>query len=1313
MKGKRSAPLTKAALVIVCLLLIALGAPATWGAIGVYKWSATTTVPSTVSYMLNLDADDTTDGWSVKVEIVPSAGGAAVRTYSYLSPDPMTLRGAHSVVWDGLKDDANAAPAANYKAVITAKAAPVTGTNLVGKWTNAPDTYYATAVNKDPNSPYFGYIYLSAYRTSPGGGGIAMMAPDGSGYFKSSLGKTWAGSAPWGIAVDGSGNVWLGNRSGNYTGINFVWKPDLSAEIAQSKHLDYDRATEVYGPTNNVYLADFSSTTTSVGGAYGRISSLKGDATTWTAATLTNEWKSAIGTSDQSWCLVQGKIFDEGNANGPVIYVPARTGVQAGALGSGALCKYIMDWTTGQPIPDPLTPTIPEAWVNTNLTLGLAVDVAPDGLTMGMTRNISGGTVDARPTASPAQPLPGVTPTNAFVTFPLASAGTITATDPDYKVYGFTMPPGGSSGTTWFRLQFFRYDALGNVIANYGSSNPEAQQSWWGFFAPPDNGSTNTRTTGEIVWLYPQPTITSTNSPVDISSCVTNATATATVNVNCADGIDKVASVTIDFTVLAKAGQGTKTLTGGGTGNNGTWSTSFGVGANLRAGDYNCPITITSTHPEVSPTTGTLVVHVTGATISGQVTNSKTGWPIPNATVTATTGTPPDFTTTTDASGNYTLNVNPAAYAVSATSNRYGAMVGGAASVSVSCGQSKTQDLQMDPMDVHTATGGCYYYGFGRGSGDTVCVVGSVMRLPNQGTGTQGFNGYYYIYDKVFGGVQNGVRIYNYTGQPTLKEGDLVVVEGVWNAPAGFYQGSITPSRLPQIVGTGTQAIPEEYYRSYFTTAAHPYGGLYHVKGVVSDPQPTGVAPFGPYFMITAPASPTDPTPAAIRVRVDTPESSGLTTFPTAGSTVNVNGVLSYLDIWQADTLSVGKATDVYLISDDAASISAAKALDDDAKVGLVSRLATVTAGGGLPDGMVYIEDSNRTSGIRIQGTLPTGLGKIGTGDLVDVHGLMKTTAQGERYIEADILQRHSLDNGASGNPLEAIGMNNRDAGKTNALGMFVKVWGVVGASGTDYFMISDGSAVPIKVMCGALMTKPASGTVRVRGVMSKDADGPVLYMRNEQVDWTAGDAAIQPLPFPGSFGYARDFLVLGPFADAGSTDETYRLDNDFISAATGGAITEFNLSTAAPPSLGGTLAGKTWTRSNTSGDHVVFAPTVPPAEQTSCTFYAHIWVYSSMDTVCWVQVGSDDSSKVIVTPVVEGTQDVYRTNPVMGRGESWGQDLSNAIMLTQGWTSVLLKCENGTGPSGMDIHFISDTPVAGWGATAGVPGLGYLLSKP
>jgi len=374
----------------------------------------------------------------------------------------------------------------------------------------------------------------------------------------------------------------------------------------------------------------------------------------------------------------------------------------------------------------------------------------------------------------------------------------------------------------------------------------------------------------------------------------------------------------------------------------------------------------------------------------------------------------------------------------------------------------------------------------------------------------------------------------------------------------------------------------------------------------------------------------------------------------------------------------------------------------------------TAAPGAGVPDGNVFVEETDRTTAIRVHGTLPTGTGALGKGDEVAAIGTVAVTPDGEKYIEAA-----SISAGATNKPIDALGMTNRDAARPNALGLFVKTWGKVSSVGADSFVISDGSPTPIKVMCGAL-TKPAvDDKVRVRGVAYRDESGPTLLMRNEQVDWTSMDATYQPLPFVSAFEYVHEWLILGPFADATSpTDETYRLDHDFISDATGGVITETTLATAAPPSPGATLAGKTWTRSNGNGAHVVFAP-VGAADYS--TYYGHIWLYSPVDQDAGARIGSDDSSKVMLyNDVIRGMSGgpalvMYETAPIAGRGEVWGQDPISWIPLNAGWNSILVKCENGTGAFALDFQIVPTTGmgVSGWGGAAPLPGLAYMLYNP
>lgn len=1295
-------------LVIAFALLAMLATSAAWGAIGVYKWTASATVPSTIGYMLNMDADDASGAWAVQIAIEPAAGGAPVKTFSYPASDLMAKRGSHSVVWDGSADGGGVAPVGQYKAVITAKAAPVAAGNLKGIFTNAPSQYMSVVVNKNVNSPWFGYIYIAVWHM-----GIAIVPPDGSSYTVKNFGMTWDGSSPWGIAVDGSDNVWVDNRSGTPNPKKaLVFKPDLSGlvGIGPFTFADNDRSICVLGPTNNIYVADIANYTASTVNTtwYGRIATFSGDATTKTTSTAMTDWKSPVGGVG-SWCLHAGTLRDEGGA-GPVLYVGSREGFENIV---GAVCKYNIDWTTG-------AATL--AWANSNLPNSLGVDISPDGSTLMFTRQIA-------------------TDGQQVWTVPLASAQTATAANctplgfiapPDYEAN----PPITGYAYTHNMAQL-RYDALGNVVATYSHSNFETQGGYWGFFATPDSGSTNTRTTGIIGWSHPQPVIASTNSPVAISSCTPGATGTASVVVTCADGLDKIASVTVDFSSLNKAGQGVVALTGSA----GTYTGTFGIGSSLRVGDYNCPITVTSTWPSMVPTVGNLVVRVAGATITGTVTNSKTGWPIANAVVTATTGTPPDYTATTNASGVYTLPVVPGSYAVSAVATSYGSQTGGAVSMTLACGDTKTKNLQLDPMDIHTATGGNWYSNIGRAPNTTACMIGSVLRLPQQGTGTQGFNGYYYLSDSVFNSTQQGVRVNNYTGQPTLKEGDLVVVEGNWDSPTGNYQGRFYPSRAPQVVGTGTKEQPTDFFGSYRSNVDHPYGGLYHVYGKVSDVQTAGVNPFGPYFKVDCATSPTDPTVVQVMVRVDTPATSGVdfTNIVKNGAMVHVNGILSQNDTWQADELSVGKASDVFLFSDAVTSISAAKSQADGSMAYFTNAQATVVG-----SNFVYVESADRSTGLRIEGTLPAaGAGAIGTGDLMDFHGTVHTSAQGEKYISADLVQRSVQGPAASVRPLDAVGMNNRDAGNAKSLGLFIKTWGKVSAVGTDSFTISDGSAAPIKVICGSTMGKPTVGqTVRVRGVASADASGQVLYMRDERVDWTLADATFQALPLPGALRYPRDYLVLGPFKDANSvatayTDipggdsaaiqaEKYRLDHDFIADATGGSLTELTLGKLDPPGLGKAVGTKTWTRSQATGDNAVLAASDHAAGYSDATFYVHIWIWSPTDQSLGGRIGSDDSAKVIMwNDFIAGLGNetglqYYATDPVKPRGEIWGQDpFTNNLDISAGWNSILVKVENGTSltgnPAGVDIQFVDPNAMGtgGWGNANGVAGLGYLLDKP
>ena len=173
------------------LVALVLGASASWGAIGVYKWKvgpsypsnpldpAAVTVPNGVSYMLNTDATE------VKIEI-KTQGSPPVTVRTWTTTDPANLsRGNHENVWfwDGNDDSGSPVPAGTYDVVVTATAAPIEGTDLVPLWETQQEpgftNFVSCAINTNPGSPYFGYLYaVITYGTA--NKGIWMWDPAGS-----------------------------------------------------------------------------------------------------------------------------------------------------------------------------------------------------------------------------------------------------------------------------------------------------------------------------------------------------------------------------------------------------------------------------------------------------------------------------------------------------------------------------------------------------------------------------------------------------------------------------------------------------------------------------------------------------------------------------------------------------------------------------------------------------------------------------------------------------------------------------------------------------------------------------------------------------------------------------------------------------------------------------------------------------------------------------------------------------------------------------------------------------------------------------
>ncbi len=132
-----------------------------------------------------------------------------------------------------------------------------------------------------------------------------------------------------------------------------------------------------------------------------------------------------------------------------------------------------------------------------------------------------------------------------------------------------------------------------------------------------------------------------------------------------------------------------------------------------------------------------------------------------------------------------------------------------------------------------------------------------------------------------------------------------------------------------------------------------------------------------------------------------------------------------------------------------------------------------------------YIEEPNRASGIRVEGSISAAADRG-----VDVNGTMSTTADGERCIQVQSM----IETGSAS--VSPLGVNGRDAVATGLDGLYVRVWGLVQAGSVtgDSFVISDGSA-PITVVTDGSPSVTSGQFVVIDGAAGF-ANGRVVYWR-------------------------------------------------------------------------------------------------------------------------------------------------------------------------------------------------------------------------
>jgi len=185
------------------------------------------------------------------------------------------------------------------------------------------------------------------------------------------------------------------------------------------------------------------------------------------------------------------------------------------------------------------------------------------------------------------------------------------------------------------------------------------------------------------------------------------------------------------------------------------------------------------------------------------------------------------------------------------------------------------------------------------------------------------------------------------------------------------------------------------------------------------------------------------------------------------------------------------------------ATIRDLKSLPNGTRISISDKIAT--AGTDQLPGYFYIEETDRTSGIKVVSGDPAREGK-----LTSVKGTLQTV-NGERQITATwigigltgtVPDPFSMSITSLGGPaLNEYTPGVKGGRGVNNIGLLVRIWGKVTSTGAGYFYVDDGSILiiseehseplPAKVICGTGVTPPALNSyVTVTGISSCEPSG-------------------------------------------------------------------------------------------------------------------------------------------------------------------------------------------------------------------------------
>ena len=213
---------------------------------------------------------------------------------------------------------------------------------------------------------------------------------------------------------------------------------------------------------------------------------------------------------------------------------------------------------------------------------------------------------------------------------------------------------------------------------------------------------------------------------------------------------------------------------------------------------------------------------------------------------------------------------------------------------------------------------------------------------------------------------------------------------------------------------------------------------------------------------------------------------------------------------------------------------------------------------------------------------------------------------------------------------------------------------------------------------------KAAEGKIDAKTILFEGAFGAIDLPLKSVGAAMRADWSLYESPKPDREGFLRDWLLYGNLPQENDQFEVNHLD----------AVEE----AAVVPSAGEEMFGRKWSAYTSPRNDVALLEALPAERRENFVAYGALYLRSPRAAACTALVQSDDGVRLWLNGALVHSNHSHRGV------DTWPDHV--AVTLQPGWNRLLIKIDNGAGPSGWRVRFVD-------GAEKPIPDLMLSLKAP